>query len=93
MGGRGVYVSACLLVCTFTVLLWLLGKSGSKINETARRGSPWADPIEAKIPPRKISRVKHGGTVPQTDTGGWGEYPQADERTFVKELCKLAVVS
>ena len=28
-------------------------------------------------------------TVPQTDTGGWGEYPKALERTFVKELCKL----
>jgi hypothetical protein len=27
--------------------------------------------------------------VPETDTGGRGEYPQARERTPVKELCKL----
>ena len=27
--------------------------------------------------------------VPQTDTGGWGEYPKALERIVVKELCKL----
>ncbi len=29
-------------------------------------------------------------TVPQTDTGGWGENPKALERTRVKELGKLA---
>ena len=29
-------------------------------------------------------------TVPETDTGGRGEYPQALERTRVKELGKLA---
>ena len=29
-------------------------------------------------------------TVPQTDTGRWGEYPKALERTLVKELGKLA---
>jgi hypothetical protein len=28
-------------------------------------------------------------TVPQTDTGGRGEYPKALERTLVKELGKL----
>jgi len=28
-------------------------------------------------------------TVPQTDTGGWGEYPKALERTLSKELCKM----
>jgi hypothetical protein len=28
-------------------------------------------------------------SVPQTDTGRWGEYPQALERTAVKELGKL----
>jgi hypothetical protein len=27
--------------------------------------------------------------VPETDTGGRGEYPQARERTPVKELCKI----
>ena len=29
-------------------------------------------------------------TVPETDTGGQGEYPKALERTLVKELGKLA---
>ena len=29
-------------------------------------------------------------TVPQTDTGGQGEYPKALERTLVKELGKIA---
>ena len=28
-------------------------------------------------------------TVPETDTGGWGENPKALERTQVKELGKL----
>jgi hypothetical protein len=28
-------------------------------------------------------------TVPQTDTGGRGEYPKALERTLLKELGKL----
>ena len=27
--------------------------------------------------------------VPETDSGGWGEYPKALEITLVKELCKL----
>ncbi len=30
-----------------------------------------------------------GVTVPQTDTGGQGENPQALERTLVKELGKM----
>ena len=29
--------------------------------------------------------------VPQTDTGGQGEYPKARERTLVKELGKIAL--
>ena len=33
---------------------------------------------------------RHHATVPQTDTGGLGENPQALERTRVKELGKLA---
>ncbi len=32
-------------------------------------------------------------TVPQTDAGKWGEKPKVYERTFVKELGKIAVVS
>jgi hypothetical protein len=40
--------------------------------------------------PRKASRGVIRVTVPETDTGGWGEYPKALEITLVKELCKLA---
>ncbi len=39
--------------------------------------------------PRKASDGDDLVTVPQTDTGGWGEYPKALERTLVKELGKL----
>ena len=41
--------------------------------------------------PRKASRdMADGVSVPQTDTGRWGEYPKARERSVVKELGKLA---
>ena len=40
--------------------------------------------------PRKASGGGGLLTVPQTNTGGWGEYPKALERTLVKELGKLA---
>ena len=30
-----------------------------------------------------------GAPVPQTDTGRWGEKPQAREKTLVKELGKM----
>ncbi len=40
--------------------------------------------------PRKASCGVSSVTVPQTDTGGWGEYPKALERTLVKELGKFA---
>ena len=33
---------------------------------------------------------RYQGTVPETDTGGWGENPKAFERTLVKELGKIA---
>ena len=39
--------------------------------------------------PRKASKRGADPTVPQTDTGGRGEYPQALERIHVKEFGKL----
>ena len=39
--------------------------------------------------PRKASSGEYSSSVPQTNTGGWGEYPKALERTLVKELGKL----
>jgi len=41
-------------------------------------------------PPRKTSKREPVVTVPQTDTRGQGEYPEALEITVVKELGKLA---
>jgi hypothetical protein len=41
-----------------------------------------------KLPRKASSQVKV--PVPQTDTGRRGEYPQARERTLVKELGKIA---
>ena len=40
--------------------------------------------------PRKAACGAKYQLVPETDTGGWGEYPKALERTQSKELCKLA---
>ena len=39
--------------------------------------------------PRKAACGAVFVTVPQTDSGGRGEYPKARERTAVKELGKL----
>jgi hypothetical protein len=39
--------------------------------------------------PRKAARGVALVIVPETDSGGRGEYPKARERTLVKELGKL----
>ena len=39
--------------------------------------------------PRKAAYRAPLVTVPQTDSGGRGEYPKARERTLVKELGKM----
>ena len=39
--------------------------------------------------PRKVPKLQLQESVPETDTGGRGEYPKAFERTRVKELGKL----
>jgi hypothetical protein len=57
--------------------------------EKRRRGRFRAEAVDAMLP-RKSSRLTQGPTVPQTDTGGRGENPQALERTMVKELGKFA---
>jgi hypothetical protein len=40
--------------------------------------------------PRKAARGASLVTVPQTDSGGRGEYPKARGRMLAKELGKLA---
>ncbi len=44
--------------------------------------------IDAMLP-GKTSKLQVTATVPETDTGGWGENPKALERTLVKELGKM----
>ncbi len=43
------------------------------------------DPQLPRKAPVELTAV---ATVPQTDTGGRGEYPKAHERTLLKELAK-----
>ena len=42
----------------------------------------------AERAPRKAAMAPRA-PVPQTDTGGWGEDPQADGRSTAKELGKM----
>ena len=44
---------------------------------------------DSKLPGKASYELMAVVTVPETDTGGWGEYPKALERTRVKELGKL----
>ena len=57
------------------------------------RGEREADRKEVGKPmgnwPRKAAN-KYSVPVPETDTGGRGENPKADERSVVKELGKMA---
>ena len=52
--------------------------------------SACAHKLDDPLLPRKAPvELTAGVTVPQTDTGGRGEYPQAFETTRVKELGKI----
>ncbi len=64
-------------------------QTGRQRREVMRRALA---PINSMIPmlPRKAPVESTADvTVPQTDTGGRGEYPKALERTLVKELGKM----
>ncbi len=49
----------------------------------------WRDSLPF-LGPRKTSQSEYYISVPQTDTGELVEYTKVDERTFLKELGKLA---
>ena len=58
----------------------------------ARRDSEWSYGEAKRVESRRqeiISKVRHGKTVPQTDTGRRDEQSKALERTHVKELGKM----
>ncbi len=64
-------------------------QTANQFREVMRRalcarklGNP---PLPRKAPVESTAGV----TVPQTDTGGRGEYPKALERTLPKELGKM----
>ena len=48
-----------------------------------------SDPTLPRKAPAELTAVV---TVPQTDTGGWGENPKASGTMFVKELGKITGV-
>ena len=47
------------------------------------------EPGDSRLPGKASQELTAVLTVPETDTGGWGEHPKALERTRVKELGKL----
>ena len=64
-------------------------QTGSQFREVRRRplsGRELSDPMLTRKAPEDITAVV---TVPETDSGGRGEYPKALERTHPKELGKL----
>jgi hypothetical protein len=68
---------------------WQIGKSVCVISE-GRDGAASAKPYRSEVPARKASKHNLHVTVPETDTGRRGEYPQTRVRTLLKELGKLA---
>ena len=46
--------------------------------------------VDDPTPARKTSKLDRAATVPQTDTRGLGEKPEALERMLAKELGKMA---
>ena len=59
-------------------------RKGGRVTRTERRVGKRADPVPGK------AAMALRAPVPQTDTGGQGEKPQADGRSTVKELGKMA---
>ena len=62
------------------------GASISRGDEESACAHKLGDPLLPRKAPVESTAV---ATVPQTDTGGRGEYPKALERTLPKELGKM----
>ena len=65
------------------------GRKNRRAVPEVRGGANIRVAKHADRPSRKAAIVLHG-PVPQTDTGGWGENPEAGGRSIVKELGKMA---
>ncbi len=63
----------------------LKAKRGTKVRPSGRKKA--VDPCRQE---NSRSAIHIRVTVPQTDTGRWGENPKALVRTLVQELGKLA---
>ncbi len=61
---------------------------GSSAREVMRSGLRPGQLGDPRLP-RKAAYRAPLVSVPQTDSGGRGEYPKARERTLVKELGKM----
>jgi hypothetical protein len=66
----------------------LPGKSGRSMPRRWTQAPSGVQVTEIPLP-GKAPKLQVWQTVPETDTGGRGEYPQAFETTRVKELGKL----
>jgi len=64
-------------------------QTGNHIRREVMRRALSAHELSNPALPRKAPvELTAVATVPQTDTGGRGEYPKALERTLLKELAK-----
>ena len=58
-------------------------------REVMRRALCAHELSNPRLPRKAPAELTSVVTVPQTDTGGRGEYPKAHERTLLKELGKM----
>ena len=65
---------------------------GRKIPRAREKARSGANERVAKCveEPSGKAAMEYPGPVPETDTGGWGENPEAGGRSIVKELGKMA---
>ena len=66
-----------------------IGTNGDSLAREVMRSGFSSETLGDPMLPRKAACRATLVTVPQTDSGGRGEYPKARERTLVKELGKL----
>ena len=64
-------------------------QTASQHREAMRRALSAHELSDPTLPRKAPAELTAVVTVPQTDTGGRGEYPKALERTLLKELGKM----
>ena len=61
----------------------------TRLREVMRRALCARELSNPRLPRKAPTELTPLVSVPQTDSGGRGEYPKARERTLVKELGKM----